>query len=319
MEPQQDVTQVGNEAQVDILPSRRVMAEPLVPQQGDQPCPTCGSQARATGDGFFVPSFIYAVGRVEWRFPRLAVEKEFAQATRRALDAKRIKAGSPESENKQAVLSLPENRYLARQLCWVFRIENMETYILQPRNPVDFDLLVETVRPTPSLEDVDVVIGLRGPIAPSEMCPGLGLYIVVFDQIYSFPRDTLFAAIRAPEKATDDQKKHISASAQDLWNRIAKVADNAGATDEHRALNYLAVSYDRIYTHTSERYLNDFDFTRVDVIPSRLSGIRKLLNVTFSYTHRQTGVTEKYRVRVDVTEEFPFLDRGLEPYYDIER
>ena len=36
----------------------------------------------------------------------------------------------------------------------------------------------------------------------------------------------------------------------------------------------------------------------------------------FSYTHRQNDVTEKYFVRVDVTEEFPFLFSKMSPYYD---
>ena len=64
-----------------------------------------------------------------------------------------------------AVLSQRQNRYLARQLCWVMTIEGVETYILQPRDPADFDLLLETVRADPQRTDVDVVIGVRGPIA----------------------------------------------------------------------------------------------------------------------------------------------------------
>jgi hypothetical protein len=45
----------------------------------------------------------------------------------------------------------------------------------------------------------------------------------------------------------------------------------------------------------------------VDVRPSRLSGVRRIVDVILGYTNRQTDVTEKYFVRVDVTEEFPFL------------
>ena len=41
-----------------------------------------------------------------------------------------------------------------------------------------------------------------------------------------------------------------------------------------------------------------------------------VLDVIFSYTHRQTDVTQKQFVRVDVTEEFPFLVTKLAPYYD---
>ena len=103
------------------------------------------------------PSYVYALGRVEPRFPRLGVEKEFAQATGRATTA-----GLTDREALYAVLSKPENRYLSRQLCWVFTIEGLETYILHPTCFGDFNLLVEAVRPGPRPTDVDVVIGVQG-------------------------------------------------------------------------------------------------------------------------------------------------------------
>ena len=93
--------------------------------------------------------------------PRPDVEKEFAQVTGRTETA-----GLTDRQALHAVLGQRQNRYLARQLCWVFTIEGLETYILQPRDPADLDLLVDAVRPTPSPLDVDVVIGVRGPIAP---------------------------------------------------------------------------------------------------------------------------------------------------------
>jgi hypothetical protein len=37
------------------------------------------------------------------------------------------------------VLSKAENRYLARQLCWVLTVQSLETYIVQPRDPRDFE------------------------------------------------------------------------------------------------------------------------------------------------------------------------------------
>jgi hypothetical protein len=40
------------------------------------------------------------------------------------------------------------------------------------------------------------------------------------------------------------------------------------------------------------------------------------MEVIFSYTSRNTDVTEKFFVRVDVTEEFPFLVTKLLPYYN---
>ena len=94
------------------------------------------------------------------------------------------------------------------------------------------------------------------------------------------------------------------------------MADNAGSTDEDRALNYLAVRYHAIYAKAAEMFQQDYFLTSVEVRSSRLSGVRKILNVIFSYTNRQTDVTEKWFVRVDATEEFPFLVTKLSPYID---
>jgi PatG Domain len=120
------------------------------------------------GLGVTMPAFVYAIGRIEPRFPSLSAEKEFAQATGRAETA-----GLTDRQALHAVLSERQNRYLARQLCWVLTIEGLDTYILQPRDPGDLDLLIEALRPTPRLTDVDVVLGFRGPIAPPELCNGL--------------------------------------------------------------------------------------------------------------------------------------------------
>jgi hypothetical protein len=255
------------------------------------------------------PSFIYAIGQIDYRFPNLGLEKEFAQATGRA-----DTAGFRDREAIQKVLAERQNRYLARQLCWVLRVEELDTYLLQPRDPLDFEMLIEVLgRPYASNDDVDVVIGLRGPLAPPGMCNGLTAPIVLFDQIYSFDTDTLVKAMPKPGKREADQ---FEADARDMFSQIVQLADNAGATDEHRALNYLAVRYPEIYHETSRRFMENASLTAVDVRPSRLSGSRKILDVIFSYTHRQTDVTEKRFVRVDVTEMFPFLVTKLSPFYE---
>ncbi len=253
-------------------------------------------------------SFVYAIGSVTPRFPSLAVEKEFAQATGRAETA-----GLTNRETLQSVLADRANRYLARQLCWVFTIEGLETYILVPHDPTDVDLLIESVRPDPQPGDVDVVVGVRGPLASPELCGGLMLPIVAFDQLYSFGRDELIGAIPRPK---DQAEKRFQATAAELFDRIGQVTDNAGATHEHRALNYLAVRYPAIYAHAAEAHAAESGLTGVEVRPSRLSGTRTIMDVIFSYTDRRTDVTEKSFVRVDVTEEFPFLVTKLSPFYD---
>jgi hypothetical protein len=46
----------------------------------------------------------------------------------------------------------------------------------------------------------------------------------------------------------------------------------------------------------------------------RCENERKIVDVVFSYTDRKTDVIDKSFVRVDVTEEFPFLVTKLSPY-----
>lgn len=172
-----------------ITPSQEEIV--TTPPAKQSPCPTCESGVASVS-----VSYVYAIGRIEARFPRLSVEKEFAQAIGRA--------ETKEQTDQQAfynALSKPENRYLARQMCWVFTIQGLETYLLQPRDPGDLDRLVEAIQPQSSPMDIDVIIGVRGPIAPQEMCNGLMVPIVAFDQIYSFGRDAFIKAIPCPEKA----------------------------------------------------------------------------------------------------------------------
>ncbi len=271
-------------------------------------CANCGAAAEMNGNGAIAPSYIFAIGRVEMRFPTVAVEKEFAQAsgrtdTRSFTDRKAI----------HAILSERANRYLLRHVCWVFTIEGLETYILIPRDPADYDQLREAVRPQPSPLDIDVVVGVRGPIAPPEMCNGLMIPIVAFDQIYSFDRDALFKALPAPKGA---KGKDYGTAAAEVFDRIMLMADNAGSTDEHRALNYLAVRYPAVYYTIADAFERDLWLTAVDVQPSPLSGTRNIVDVIFSLTNRKTDVVEKFFTRCDVTEEFPFLVTKMSPYFD---
>jgi hypothetical protein len=298
----------SNETMTD-QPEGVAEASAIAPSQetnsGSMASPTCPACGSAPGSQ---KHYVYAVGRIESRFPSPAVEKEFAQLVGRA-----DSGGLTDRQVLHSILSKRENRYLARQMCWVFTIEGMETYLLVPRDAGDFDLLIESIRSAPSPMDIDAVIGVRGPIAPPEMCNGLMIPIVAFDQVYSFDRDALIKSIPKPEKVG---AKEFATAAEGLLDRIMQMADNAGATDEHRALNYCALRYPEIYVNDSRRLQENSSLSAVEVRPSRLSGVRKVVDMIFSYRNRSTDVSEKFFVRVDVTEEFPFLVTKMSPYYD---
>ena len=137
-----------------------------------------------------------------------------------------------------------------------------------------------------------------------------GVFLAWVPQARDHPRDraTLLGSIVLPGL--------FSKAAEELFMRIVQLTDNAGATNEHRALNYLAVRYPAIYSKATEQFALNSSLSAVEVRPSALSITRKIADVVFSYTHRTTDFTEKFFVRVDVTEEFPFLVTKLSPYFD---
>lgn len=284
-------------------PSVRTMNNIYPAETADQSCPTC-SAANTNGS----VQYIYSLGKIQPRFPSVGIEKEFIQATSRN-DA----TGLTDNQTMHAILTEPQNRYLARKLCWILTIEGLETYLLQPMDPADLDMLIEALRPYPRLTDINVVIGVQGPLAPPQYCNGLQIPIVGFDQIYSFDVDTLIQSIPRPERLSAEE---FSPAAEELFMRIIQMADNAGATDDHRALNYLAVRYNAIYHTASDCYERNFSLTSVEVRTSRLSGTRKILDVIFTFTNRTSDVVEKYFCRIDVTEEFPFLVSKMQSYFD---
>ena len=271
-------------------------------------CPSCAAAVRTAGNGVSaMPSYVYAIGSVGSHCPSLAVEKEYSQIKRSASGA-----GLTDRQVLQRVLSDPQYRYLARQHCWIFSVQGVETYILLPRYPGDHDLLIQTIRPEPKATDIDVVIGILGPLATPDLCNGLVIPIVYFDQIYSFDRASLIDGLPKPQKDADK----FTAAAGDVFDRFMQQADNAGSTDTNRALNYLAVRDPSIYVQTANALAHNSSLTSVNVQPSPLTGGRRIVEVIFSYTDRSTDVVQKYFARVDVTEEFPFLASKLSPYFD---
>jgi hypothetical protein len=307
-----DTETIGTATATGEQPTEAVAVAPttasagqVVPTQEEAappPCPTCA------GNGAMAPSYVYALGRIEPRFPTLSLEKEMAQATGRAETA-----GLTDRQALHGMLSERRNRYIVRNLCWVLTIEGLETYILRPHDSADWELLVEALRPTPRAGDVDAVVGVRGPLAPPQLCNGLLVPIILFSQIYSFDVDTLIRSIPRPEGMTAEQFTPV---AEEVFNRIMQMTDNAGATDEHRALNYVAMRYPAIYATTADAHGRNGALTAIEVRPSRLSGVRRIVDVILAFTNRQTDVVEKSFVRVDVSEEFPFLVTKLSPYYD---
>lgn len=102
-----------NAAQVTTPPINSDTSAALHSSVSPATCASCGAATESNVNGLAAPLYVFAIGRVEMRFPTLAVEKEFAQATGRANTK-----GLTDRAAADAVLSERANRYIARQVCW---------------------------------------------------------------------------------------------------------------------------------------------------------------------------------------------------------
>jgi hypothetical protein len=258
------------------------IAAAVVPQEMSAYCPSCAAAASRSAQQSVQSQYVYAIGTIEPRFPRVSVEKELAQVIGRAETA-----NLTDRQALRLVLEARQNRYLVRQICWIMTIEGLETYIVVPRDPMDYDALIESLRASPTPMDLDVLIGVRGPIAGPDACNGLMLPIVFLDTLYSFDRDSFINAIPRPANTADGE---FAPAATDLFDRIIQLTDNAGASDQDRALNYLAVRYPAIYEAAAFALADNSSLSAVRVHTSTLSGVRRIVEVIFSLyqqTHRR--------------------------------
>ena len=268
----------------------------------------CRARSPNGGVGAAMPAYVYAIGRIEPRFPSLSAEKEFAQATGRAETA-----GLTDRQALHQILTQRQNRYLVRQLCWVLTIEGLDTYILHPRDPADLDLLVEALRPTPRSTDVDCVVGVRGPDRPARA-------VQRADGADRGLRSDLLLRCRFPDQI-DPATGEGDRQGLRGHGRGAFPSDHADGRQRRRdgrapRCNYLALRYPAVYATAADAFGRNASLTAIEVRPSPLSGVRKIVEVIFCFTNRQTDVVEKFFTRVDVTEEFPFLVTKMSPYYD---
>ena len=226
-------------------------------------CSCGGAGSNPNGGGAMTYAYVYALGRIEPRFPRLAVEKEFAQATGRAPTA-----GLTDRQALHAVLSHRRTGIWCGNSAGSSH-RGPRDLILQPRDPVDFDLLVEALRPAPRAMDVDVVIGVRGPIAQPELCNGLMVPILAFEHIYSFDlrraRQGDPAARRDTGQAIRDQRPRNCSTGSSSWRTtLGRPMNTAPST--------ISPSATRPSAPTAERDAKDNALTAVEVRPSTLSG-----------------------------------------------
>ena len=304
-------------------------------------------------------SYVYGIGTVDARFPSIGVEKEYIQAraaiakseqnpqgedlsglTERQVKYKVLtysvgynvqlhelydNSGRSTSNQSTAIVRYPY-RYLARDMCWVFSVENIDTYILSPRSEEELtqlvDMLNEPTAATPV--DVDVIIGSLGAIAPPSFCNGLELPIVQINNTYSFVVEQFIAQLWEgyQQQQNSSQSNPLSendfkSAANNLFIRMMQLADNVGNLDEHRAVNYLALRSQQIYIQSAELSQDSKRLLKISVKPSPLTdnSSRSVMEVIFTYA-TPSDSRDIYYIVVDVSGIYPFLVKNWQPYYE---
>jgi hypothetical protein len=178
------------------------VGQPVSPLVGPGGCVNCGQPLSAqpiTGQAWPSPSGwqavgvqtvgpILAVGRLRASFPSLGHQREYADAAQIDPDA------TVTSSDLADVLSLEENRYLARQVCWIFTVLGVDVCQVVPRFNADLDEMMDTL----AAEDdgtVQVLVGEPAPGRPAPGCWDIDLPAVASVQLHSFAMDEFAEAM----------------------------------------------------------------------------------------------------------------------------
>src|SRR3989441_790643 len=177
------------------------------------PSPSPGFLTAAEAEA---PAFVYALGRIEPRFPNAAVAAAVVEALRRS---------NGENLNGQRTLSLlseSENRHLLRQVCWVLAGQGAPRYLLQLASVADFDALIDRFRATRRPTEVDVVIGRCSPVARPEDTRSVTRVAVA--QLHTLDVRALIQALPRPLRTAHG----CYAAAEQLFTTVEQMPHNRG-------------------------------------------------------------------------------------------
>lgn len=265
-------------------------------------------------NGSFNSRFIYVLGSVDIRFPDQSISEELQAIARK----KGIEQGDKEHLRTWCfrVLANPEARYVARRLCWILTVEGHPAYYLSLRDLHDLPILIACLGR--GEDDLDLVVGSSS-LVPVTACPGVLAPTVGVDQITGFEKRDLVKWVKPPGKPTlnpPSKGKPLASTPEHLFDKLVQSADNLGDTDEWRALNYLAVNYQPLYEQHALMAKCGWTLDSVKVVTSRLWREKHVVDPVFSFTNVDSGVVQKYFVRVDVSHLFPMMVHHLAEYFD---
>ncbi|MCA9499519.1 MAG: hypothetical protein KC588_10035 [Nitrospira sp.] len=286
-----------NEA--ERAPSPEPMPVPPLEGSGVAPVHPCSQCAPMTSTPL---GHLYAIGKLEARFPSLGIEREFQQRLAST-------AQTEHAENKRQVVRrvLENYPYLALRMCYVLMVSGYPAYIVKPAGSYLRESLFTAIG---EKDHWCSVIGSVGPMATPDTCQGVLAPIAVADQIYAFSTEEWLASLKKRlKKALDSHKiegKTFDTTAPDLFERVIGSTENLGATDAHRALNYAVMQHPGIFLAAAQR-IGRQTLDRIETRLIRGLGPRRIVAIVLTFLDISTGVPERLFCRIDITEEWPFV------------
>jgi hypothetical protein len=135
------------------------------------------------------------------------------------------------------------------------------------------------------------------------------------EELYAFSIDEwsreLTTTLRPAIQSKRITKDALVRAAGELFGGVVASAENTGASDSHRALNYALVRHPGIALAVAERAGRAvLDKIETRALPS-LAG-RRQVAIVLSFLDSATGVPERQFCRVDVTDQWPFVTGSAE-------
>jgi hypothetical protein len=261
---------------------------------------------------------VFTVGRLRAGFPDSGLQQEYAQAASVHPDA------PVESSELKAVIAQPDNRYLARQVCWTFTAQSGDdACTVLPRSEAELDDLIDLLAPE-GAEPIQALVGSPAATRTPFGCWAGDLPAVWPVQVLSFAMDEFTDAMASEHQPDADEKADVAplrenpqyrASVHDLFVRLTQRSGNVGVTDEDRACNFLALKDSPSYALNWQARTEGKNLTNITA-RAMFKGARRLVDVRFVFRHHQTHLTETYHCQVDTTDLFCYKALPLSPTYD---
>lgn len=272
----------------------------------------CQSQVEPEPEPVATP--IYALGRLETRFPTLGFRQEFICRLNTLkpgggdpLDETILPRDEPRSTIAHVLKVFP---HLARSIHFYISVDEELCYWFQPTDQKMLDQVIEALALMDHPDAQVAAIGTKTPnagvltelgtsaqvLACSLIEPfsifGCHNGIIDPDSLYAMFRNALIAAC---SNENDCSSLDSPSKFAEILHRIVGVPGNIGDQPEHRALNYLALHYPGAYLLAAHSAAIETQLLR--------KGPRSVVQISFIHETKSVIGT----VKIDVTDEWPFL------------